>query len=87
MVRKLLGTAGAIVILCVDALAAPTPCSANLTCRCFVEAGATYDAFSKKLRLEEGQWTRYENCISRGLQATSTVKSPAQPNSRPRRSN
>jgi hypothetical protein len=83
MVRQLLGAVSAVVILGVGvALAGPTPCSANITCRCFVEAGATYDAFSKKLRLEENQWIFFDRCLSRGLQTTST-----QPKSRPRKFN
>jgi hypothetical protein len=86
MVRQLVGAVGAIAILGVGVTsAAPSPaCSANLTCRCAVQAGATYDAFSRKWRVEETQWTLWENCISRGLQAGN---SPAQPKARPRRSN
>ena len=68
--------------------AAPTACMADLRCRCFVQAGATYDAFSKKLRLDEGQWTAYESCISRGLQAAgSTGTSAAQAKRRPTKGN
>jgi hypothetical protein len=74
-----IGAAGAIAFLSVgEASAAPTPaCMANLTCRCAVQAGARRDEFRKKWIIDEMQQTSWENCISRGLQASPTQAKPS----------
>ena len=67
----------AVASTAVGALAEASPaCLANLSCRCAVQAGANFDAFRKQWMIDEMQQTMWENCISRGLQASPTQGKP-----------